>query len=55
MARKRCSGEDILKMLREAELDLVSGSYISSACRAAGIRDATCCNGWILGAGDIAE
>ncbi len=42
MARKRYSDEDCLKLLREIELKLASGSDISSACRAAGISDATC-------------
>ena len=41
MARKRYSDEDCLKLLREIELKLASGSDISSACRAAGISDAT--------------
>ena len=41
MARKRYSDEDCLKLLREIELKLASGSDVSSACRAAGISDAT--------------
>ena len=41
MARKRYSDEDILKLLREIEIDLSSGSDISSACRTVGISDAT--------------
>ena len=41
MARKRYSDEDILKLLREIELHPASGSDVSSACRAAGVRDAT--------------
>ena len=41
MAGKRCSDEDCLKLLREIELKLASCSDISSACRAAGISDAT--------------
>ena len=41
MARTRYSDEDCLKLLREIELKLASGSDISSACRAAGISDAT--------------
>lgn len=41
MARKRYSDEDILKLLREIEIHLSSGSDISSACRTVGISDAT--------------
>lgn len=41
MARKRHSDEDILKLLREIELRLTSGSDVASACRAVGISDAT--------------
>jgi transposase-like protein len=41
MARKRHSDEDILKLLREVEVRLASGSDVASACRAAGISDAT--------------
>jgi transposase-like protein len=41
MARKRYSDEDILKLLREIEVCLASGSDVATACRAAGISDAT--------------
>jgi putative transposase len=41
MARKRHSDEDILRLLREIELHLSSGSDVSTACRKAGISDAT--------------
>ena len=41
MARKRFSDEDILKVLRQIELDLASGTDIKTACRSAGISDAT--------------
>ncbi len=41
MARKRHSDEDILKLLRENEVRLASGSDVSTACRSAGISDAT--------------
>ncbi len=41
MARKRHSDEDILKLLREIEVRLASGSDVSTACRSAGIGDAT--------------
>jgi Transposase len=41
MARKGHSNEDCLKILREIEVKLASGSDASSACRSAGISDAT--------------
>ena len=41
MARKRFSDEDILKVLRQIEIDLASGTDIKTACRSAGISDAT--------------
>ena len=41
MARKRYSDEDILKLLREIELNLASGSDVATACRSVGISDAT--------------
>ena len=41
MARKRYSDEDILRVLREIELSLSSGSDVSTACRTAGVSDAT--------------
>lgn len=41
MARKRHSDEDILKLLREIELRLAGGVDVASACRAAGVSDAT--------------
>ena len=41
MARKRYSDEDVLGLLREIELNLASGHDVTSACRAAGISDAT--------------
>jgi len=41
MARKRYSDEDILNLLRQIELSLASGSSIETACRSAGISDAT--------------
>lgn len=41
MARKRYSDEDILRLLREIELSLASGSDVASACRTAGVSDAT--------------
>ena len=41
MARKRYSDEDILRLLREMEVHLASGSDVQSACRLVGISDAT--------------
>ena len=41
MARKRHSDEDVLKLLREIELKLASGSDVQSACRGVGISEAT--------------
>lgn len=41
MARKRFSDEDILRLLREIELSLSSGSDVATACRTAGVSDAT--------------
>ena len=41
MARKRHSDEDILRVLREIEVHLASGSGVATACRTAGISDAT--------------
>jgi transposase-like protein len=41
MARKRYSDEDILNLLRQIELDLNAGNDVGSACRKAGISDAT--------------
>ncbi len=41
MARKRYCDEDILKLLREIELNLAAGNDVVSACRSVGISDAT--------------
>ncbi|MEP2031142.1 MAG: transposase [Paracoccaceae bacterium] len=41
MARKRHTDEDILWLLREIELSLASGSDVATACRTAGVSDAT--------------
>ena len=41
MARKRHTDEDILRILREIELNLSSGSDVATACRTAGVSDAT--------------
>ena len=41
MARKRYSDEDVLKLLRQIELSLASGGDVKSACRSAGVSEAT--------------
>ena len=41
MARRRYSDEDVLNLLRQIELSLASGSSVETACRSAGISDAT--------------
>jgi len=41
MARKRYSDEDCLKLLREIEVHLAGGADVPTACRTAGISDAT--------------
>ena len=41
MARKRFSDEDKLNLLRQIELSLASGSDVATACRSAGVSDAT--------------
>jgi len=41
MTRKRFSDEDALNLLRQVELELASGNSVESACRVAGISDAT--------------
>ena len=41
MARKRFTDENILNLLRQIELSLASGSDVQTACRSAGISDAT--------------
>jgi len=41
LAKKRYSDEDILNLLRQIELSPASGSSIETACRSAGISDAT--------------
>jgi len=51
-ARKRYSDEDILRLLREAELHRASGSDVSTACRKAGVSDATYYN-WRKKFGDM--
>lgn len=43
MARKRHLGEGILRLLREIEMHLSGGLDVASACRKAGMSDATYC------------
>ena len=45
MARKRFADEDILNLLRQIELEVAPGGDVGSACRNAGISDATY-NAW---------
>jgi len=41
MARKRYSDEDCLKIWRQVEVELAAGRDVTTACRSAGISDAT--------------
>lgn len=41
MARKKHSDEEVLKILREIEVHLAGGADVATACRTAGISDAT--------------
>jgi len=41
MARKGFSDEDVLKLLRQIEVDLSSGADVKMACRSAGISTGT--------------
>ncbi|MEO1745334.1 MAG: transposase [Pseudomonadota bacterium] len=41
MARKKHSDQDVLKILREIEVHLAGGADVATACRTAGISDAT--------------
>lgn len=41
MARKRYSDEDCLRILRQVEIELAAGTDVASACRSAGISEAT--------------
>ena len=43
MTRKRYSDENLLNLLRQVDLSLVSGSSVETACPSAGISDATYC------------
>ena len=41
MVRKRYSDEDVFNLLRQIELSPASGNSVETACRSAGISDAT--------------
>ena len=41
MARRRCSAEEIIQKLREAEVHLSQGNTIPEACRKIGVTDQT--------------
>ena len=41
MARKRFSDEDVIRLLRQIEVELASGVTVAMACRSAGVSDAT--------------
>jgi len=41
MARKRFSDEDVIRLLRQIEVELASGATVAMACRSAGVNDAT--------------
>ena len=41
MATKRHSYDDVVKLLRESELNLTAGDDVASACWSVGINDAT--------------
>ena len=40
MARKRFSDEDVIRLLRQIEVETASGVGILEACRSAGVSDA---------------
>ena len=41
MARKRFSDEDVIRLLRQIEVELASGASVAMACRTAGVSDTT--------------
>ena len=41
MARKRFSDEDVIRLLRQIEVELASGATVATACRSADVSDAT--------------
>ena len=51
MARKRYSDEDCLKVLRQVEVDLATGSDGTTACRSAGISDVPCAEKYSMASG----
>ena len=40
MARKRFSDEDVIRLLRQIEVETASGASVAEACRSAGVSDA---------------
>ena len=47
MARKRFSDEDVIRLLRQIEVETASGASVADACRSAGVSDATYVNGGV--------
>ena len=45
LARKRFSDEDVIRLLRQIEVETASGASVAEACRSAGVSDATY-SGW---------
>jgi len=41
MARKRFSDEDVIRLLRQIDVETASGVSVANACRSAGVSDAT--------------
>ena len=46
MARKRFSDEDVIRLLRQIEVETASGASVADACRSAGVSDATYYGWW---------
>ena len=40
MARKRFSDEDVIRLLRQIEVETATGTSVADACRSAGVSDA---------------
>lgn len=40
MARKRILDEDVIRLLRQIEVETASGASVAEACRTAGVSDA---------------
>ena len=43
MARKRCTPEQIIRKLREAEVGLAQGQTVAEVCRSPGVAEQTFC------------